>query len=321
MQAPTQIAHHLLDATSRLLFRPEIIWPIIAGILGFNARWHRQRRRMAKKRNVARAVRGWLTVPAAIDVVSVAEHMDSDGKKFYLAALTYFYRRPDLEMGDYQREFAQKTVAQEWVKQFKGRQVMVHVNPKNVAESFVQESDLEGLETHQTSGMERQAQSDPAPSLSSYVRFLSALGEQLSIAGLAGSAMLLSVSLATGGMKCPHWLLWTGGAMLAVSFLLMIVVQTQCRGNDSAKNFLHSYKFWSPVWMQWALKAAVAVFFILWILDSIRADLPLAMQLWMKGFEAPIPYILSCLGFLATASFHTAVQRSQEQIRLPVSGA
>jgi hypothetical protein len=322
MQAPAHLVHHLIDDLAKFIFRPDLIWPILAIPIGITVRQVRKLRRQAKKRTAARAVRGWLTLPAVIDVVSVSEHLDSDGKKYYLAALTYFYRHPNLEMGEYQREFPLKASAQNWVKQFKGRQVTIHVNPKDVTESFVLESDLEGLETRQIPATETPVQLDSIPALSSVSRFYSALGEQIGIAGLAASAILLVVSLATGGgKKCPNWLLWTGGTMLAVAFLLMVAVQFQCRNNETAKNFLHSYKLWSPVWMQWALKATVIVFSFLWILNYVRADLPLAMQLWMKGLEPHLPYFVSCFGFLAISSFHAAVQRSQERIQLSASGA
>ena len=319
MQASAQLAHHLLDAASRLLFRPELIWPVIAAVLGFNARWIRKRRSLAKKRTTSRAVRGWLAVSAVIDVVSVAEHLDSDGRKFYLAALTYFYRRPDLEMGDYQREFPLKATAQEWVKQFKGRSVIVHVNPKNPADSFLLESDLEGLETHQIPTLEMPVQLASVPALSHGSRFLTALGEQISIAGLAASGVLLAMSIVSGGRKCPHWLLWTGGGMLAISIVMMIVVQFLCRGDESAKFLVRSYRQWTPPWMLWSLKLSWAVFFVLWFMDRIRADLPWAVQLWLNRVEPHLPYFLGFLGFLAMASFHTAVQHSQEQVRLPVS--
>jgi hypothetical protein len=322
MLAPAQHAHHLLDDVARLFIRPDVIWPILAVPVGIAIRQIRKLRRQARNQNVARAVRGWLTVPAVIDVVSVAEHVDSDGKKFFLASLTYFYRRPDLEMGEYQREFPLKASAQNWVKQFKGCQVMVHVNPKDVAESFLLESDLEGLETHQISAMEIPVQLDSVPALSQGSRFFTALGEQISIAGFAASAMLLAVSIATGGgRKCPHWFLWTGGAMLGIAVLLMIIVQFQGRGDESAKFLLRSYKSWSPPWMRWSLQVTTAAFFLLWPLDHVEIDQPLAAQLWMKALEPHLPYFIACWCFLATASFHTAILRSQEEVRLPANSA
>jgi len=318
MQAPAQHVHHLMDAVARLLFRPELIWPVVAAVLGFSARWIRKRRRLAQERTVARAVRGWLSVSAVIDVVSAAEHLDSDGKKFYLAALTYFYRYPELEMGDYTREFPTKAAALDWVKQFKGRSVLVHVNPKNAADSFLLDSDLVGLETHQTADDRAPATVEtPSAMLPQSSRLLCGIGEQISIAGFAASSVLLAVNIASGGGKCPQWILWTGGTMLTISFLLMIVVQIQCRGDESAKFLLRSYKLWCPLWMRWSLRISVAVFFLLWLMHQISADLPLTAQLWLDRIAPHLPYFMGCWLFLGTASFHTAIQRSQEQLRLP----
>jgi hypothetical protein len=49
--------------------------------------------------------------------------------------------------------------------------------------------------------------------------------------------------------------------------------------------------------------------------------LPWAVQLWLNKTETHLPYFLGCWGFLSTASFHTAILRTQEQLQLPVSGA
>ncbi len=321
MSSPAQLVQHLFSDASSLFQHPGIVWSIITLASGVIARWVRKGRQLAKRRVVERSVRGWLTVSAVIDVVSVSGHLDSDGKKFYLAALTYFYRRPDLQIGEYKREFPLKAAAQQWVKQFKGSQVMVHVNPNDPADSFLLDSDLEGLDGHQAPNIAAPARFDSPAILPHNSRFLCAIGEQLSIAGLAGSVALLAVSIVTGGRKCPHWLLWTGGAMLVIALLIMIVVQFQSRGNESARHLLHNYKLYAPAWMRWSLKLSVVAYFLLYFLHLLSADLPLTVQLWMKGIEPCLPYFLGCFGFLATASFHTAVLRSQEQIQLPVSSA
>jgi hypothetical protein len=322
--------HHFrswLDDLFTILANPWLYWPVIAAVLGIVARWWRKSRRLAKKRFVSRAAQGWLTVSAAIDVVSVAEHVDSDGKKYFLAALTYFYKRPNLEMGDYQREFTQKAVAQEWVKQFKNRHVMVHVNPKNPADSILLDDDLEGLESHQTQGIEiptlpgqKLTISEPLPPLSPRYRFLSAIGELLSLSGLAGSAVLLTASFFNEGKTYPHWLFWTGGGVLALSFLLMIVVQFQFRSNESAKSILRTYKPWYTAWIRWSPEVSAAAISIGAIIERHRTGLPMNLQLWMTRIDSHLPYLLACFFFLSCASFYTSVQRSQEQIRLPVGG-
>jgi hypothetical protein len=327
MLAPAQHAHTLLDDAFTLLANPWLYWPVIAAVCGVAARQLRKVRRRTKKHTVARSVRGWQAAPAVIDVVSVSYHYDPDLKEYYVAALTYFYRHPELETGDYVREFPLKASAKQWVEQFKGRQVMVHVNPKNPAESVLLDSDLEGLETHQAPGAEVPAQHnqsltplDPLPTLQPRYRFLCSLGELLSIAGLAGSAVLFAVSVAGGGLKCPHWLLWTGGSMLAIAFLLILLVQSQFRGNRSARSALRTYRPWYTAWVRWSPEASAAAFGLLAIAERHRADLPAALQHWMARLDAHSPYIVGCLGFLLSASFFSAVQRSQEQVHLPASG-
>jgi hypothetical protein len=313
MQPLTQPAQQLLKAVFKLLMRPEIVWPIIAAWSGFNLPWIRRWRQRSKTRRV----RDWLSVPAAIDVVSVVERT-VDKRHYYAATLTYFYRRPELQMGEYEREFQQKTPAQEWVKQFKGRQVVVHVNPKNIAESILLDSDLDGLETHQAPSASA-PRLDAPPSLSHGYHFVCAIGELVSIAGLAMSAVLLWASVASGGKFRAVGLLWAGGAMLAVAFLCFLVAWLHLRGEESARSFLHTYKLWCPAWMQWSLKISGVAFGLVYILGQLIANLPSFLELWMKGLVPHFPYILGCWAFLLCASFHTAVLRSQEQVMLPAT--
>jgi hypothetical protein len=312
MQAHTQLAQELMKAVFRLLKRPEVIWPIIAALGGINLPWFRKWRQRAK----ARMVRDWFTVPASIDVISVVERT-VDKRHYFGAMLTYFYRRPELQMGEYEREFPQKTPAQEWVKQFKGRQVMVHVNPKNISESILLDSDLDGLESHQML-ITNAPNLDTPPSLSLGYRSVCAIGEMVSIAGLAMSAALLWVSVASGGKFRMVGLLWTGGVMLVIAFLSFLVVWFHFVGEESAKSFLHTYKLWCPAWMQWSLKVSGAAFGLVYLVGLLGDSLSPMLLLWMRKLIPHLPYILGCWGFLLCASFHTAVLRSQEQVQLPV---
>jgi hypothetical protein len=320
MQPPGQLAQHLLDAAITLLKRPGVYWPIIVAAVGIIAPWVRKWRHKWRSLARARAVRDWLSVQATIDVVSVAERHD-DKKLYYDAVLTYFYRRPDLQMGEYEREFSQKPAAKQWTEQFKGRQVTIHVNPQNPAESFLLDSDLEGLDAHLAPSIEAPATIEMLPELPHGYHLFCALSELLSIAGLAGSAVLLSISIATGNSVRPHWVLWTGATMFAITWVSMFVVQFHFRGNESARSFLRTYTLWCPAWMRWSLKVSGAAFFLFLVLQQFRADLPSILQLWMKGLAPHMPYIFACWGFLLSASFHMAVLRSQEEARLPYSNA
>jgi hypothetical protein len=313
MLAPAQLAHHLLDDAFKLLKRPDYIWLIFGAVSGLCAPWVRKWQKQVK----TRTVRDWLSVSASIDVVSVAERRD-DKKHYYAAVLTYFYRRPDLQIGEYEREFPTKAAAQQWVKQFKGRSVMVHVNPQNPADSFLLDSDLEGLDTHHTHGMAAPTAIVMPPALPPGYRFLCGLGEVLSIAGVATCAVLLAMSHSTGGKMHQQWIFWAAGSMLVFTFVSMYAVQFNIHFTES-HNFLSNCKQWTPAWMRWSLKISVALFIPLLFLDRLSVNLPPALQLWMDGLASRLPYLLAGMVFLFTASFHSAILRSQELVQLPVS--
>jgi hypothetical protein len=319
MQPPGQFAQHIFDAAIALLKRPGVYWPFIAGAVGMIAPWVRKWRRKWRSLAQARTVRDWLSVQATIDVVSVAERQE-DKKRYYAAVLTYFYRRLDLQMGEYEREFSQRPAAKQWADQFKGRHVTVHVNPENPSESFLLDCDLQGLDAHLAPSIEAPS-IETLPALPHSYYLFCELSELLSIAGLATSAVLLSVSIATGDRVRQHWVLWAGAAIFAITWLSMFVVQLHFRGNESAKSFLHTYTLWCPAWMRWGLKVSGAAFGLFLILGRFRADLPLVLQPWMNGFAPHMPYVVACWGFLLSASFHAAVLRSQEEGRIPGGGA
>jgi hypothetical protein len=56
--------------------------------------------------------RDWPTVSALVDVVTVVQQVENNGHGEriigYLATLTYFYRNPELQTGDYCRMFANR---------------------------------------------------------------------------------------------------------------------------------------------------------------------------------------------------------------------
>jgi hypothetical protein len=90
--------------------------------------------------------RDWTTVSALIDVVSVSEQREQGryGEQIvhYLATLTYFYRTPELQMGEYSRMFMIEAEAQAWVAPYKGKNVMVHVNPRDATKSVLRKEEL-----------------------------------------------------------------------------------------------------------------------------------------------------------------------------------
>ncbi|HWE86977.1 MAG TPA: hypothetical protein VG267_18680 [Terracidiphilus sp.] len=95
-----------------------------------------------------RGIRGrdWATVTANIDVVSVTPEVvqSRGGERIagYLATLTYFYRNPELQMGEYSRSFSNEADANSWAESYKGRSVMVHIDPSDTTRSVLRRQEL-----------------------------------------------------------------------------------------------------------------------------------------------------------------------------------
>ncbi|HTV15461.1 MAG TPA: hypothetical protein VME68_12150 [Acidobacteriaceae bacterium] len=90
--------------------------------------------------------RDWPKVSAVIDFVSVQKRVESTGKGdivTYVALLTYVYRNPDLQTGDYDKSFDVEGEATAWANSFKGCTVMVHVDPKDPSNSVLRKEDLD----------------------------------------------------------------------------------------------------------------------------------------------------------------------------------
>jgi len=87
-------------------------------------------------------------VSATIDIVTVIKQVTSTGKGgdivHYLATLTYFYRNPELQTGDYCRQFNwdEKADAEAWASSYKGFTVLVHVDPRDPARSVLRKEEL-----------------------------------------------------------------------------------------------------------------------------------------------------------------------------------
>jgi hypothetical protein len=61
---------------------------------------------------------------------------------YYKATLTYVYRYPEEQMGDYSRRFGKKEDAEAWANSYKGETVKVHVDPRDPTRSVLREEDL-----------------------------------------------------------------------------------------------------------------------------------------------------------------------------------
>ena len=93
--------------------------------------------------------RKWPTVSGVIDAVSVTSagvigisSLGSRDRPYYKATLTYIYRNPEEQMGDYSRDFGNKEDAEAWANSYKGETVKVHVDPRDPTRSVLREEDL-----------------------------------------------------------------------------------------------------------------------------------------------------------------------------------
>ena len=95
--------------------------------------------------------RNWPTVSAVIDLVSVSV-LDNDtvlppmkaslNSSGYLATLTYIYRNPEEQMGEFRRTFGNEDDAKAWANSYKGETVKIHVDPRDPGRSVLREEDL-----------------------------------------------------------------------------------------------------------------------------------------------------------------------------------
>jgi hypothetical protein len=263
--------------------------------------------------------------PAVIDVVSCVERAVSEKTRVWVATLTYFYRNPDLQMGDFERDFPARQEARQWAEQFKGRSVMVHVNPANPADSVLMERDLAGLELHRPLKVDA-TQPDPNipddyhEALTPGLRLVSGLGELVSTAGLASCAVLLAFSFAKADWIPGSTFYWTCGVMLACSLSSVFILWLHLRRSEAGRSLLHNYSRWSPPWMRWSLKVSGVSAAALPFFHLLPAAVAPVLRPWINRLSPHIPYLVGCFLFFIITAFLAAILRSQEELSpTPVS--
>jgi hypothetical protein len=267
--------------------------------------------------------RDWPVTSAKIEVVSVIEQIREDQYSTeatgYLATLSYFFRDAELQMGEYTRRFPLQASAQHWAEQFKDRQVVVHVNPRDRTDSVLLDEDLEGLTPAAPPSLDEAIRMEKLPLLKRRYLVLSGLSKLLALTGLGLSTIALWTSISTGAVHWPSWLFWMSGAMLAFTAASVWVVSYRAEDSSSYQAFLHAYTVWCPAWMRWSVRISGAFLAVLWFAEGIRADLPAEAQTLLLRILPHSLYLFGCWGFLTSAATHTAILRSQE-LTGPASG-
>lgn len=297
----------------------QLLWPLAAALVILAIGWIRKLRRTAKERKARR----WPVFYATVQVAIVAESNPTSKVKSYKGWLTYFYKNPEMQMGELEKYFRSKARAQHWVEQFRGRQVVVHVNPEDPSDSMLLESDLEGLAAPLAPYIKApeldegwQEPLEPAPQLTQTMLVLCGVGELASLVGLAGCAVMFLLSLAKGTVWLPKPYQWAAGITLALATLTAIPVLRELKKDDAGKSFLKNLSEWCPPWLSWPVKISTTVASFFPFYKMIHFYTFLFKIPWIKAFLFHYPYLIGGWLFLLTTGFHTAVLRSQEQSRL-----
>jgi hypothetical protein len=311
MPPPAQLAQQLLHAAGSLFHRPEAFPVLIAAAVGALTRWWRQWRRGAK----ARKARHWPSCPAVIEIVSFKTRQNSEKKQVSVAVLTYFYRLPELQSGDCEREFLNLDAARKWAEQFKGRTVMVHVNPANAADSVLLDADLEGVTNYAASTVEEAVGKQGMPELPHSSLLLCSLGELASLAGLALTAVLLAVRIIHGN-AAKHPLGQEGTTWIVLVLLAMAAIAAWLVANRRVEGGATVWKAsrqWYPAWARWLVQGSGGLIGIPWLWGAIRDGMWRSVGPWFQHLTPYLPYLVVCWCFLALSAFHGAVLRSQEE--------
>jgi len=323
MLAPAQIASGLLYRVLVLFQLPGLGVPLALVLLYVVNRWWTKR----KKQERARAAPNWPTVTATIEVPAVVQQVTPETSHQFVASLTYFYRNPELQMGEYRRSFATKEQAKQWSAQFKGRTVLVHVNPSDATESVLLERDIAGtdLVVHAPAGPGTPPLSEMPQVISPAYRLICGLGELTGLAGLAMSAVLLCVNIAMRGRLSPLGFYWAGGCLLGLCIAAAAAVYIHLMRDEQGRWLLRSYKRWCPGWMRWSLNltggsAALKplVHFLNLIHIFSRASFRFLNQPWAHALAPYVPYVIGCWVFFVATAFHAALLRSQEELHISV---
>jgi hypothetical protein len=317
MAAIFQFISHLLHAFGTTLWHDfgytiTTVLAAAAAIVHYSRRW-----RLRFKRTSAHS---WPAMSATIDIVSVAPILAERGEPAaYKACLTYFYRNPDLQLGDYERVFALNEEARLWCTQFKGRQVTVHVNPSDPADSVLLPEEIEtfspGSDAH-IADAARQKAVIALPSLAGPYRLVAVLGELVATAGLAAAFVLLGLKVFVGA-SLPHWVWWTEGGASLIALGSCVLVWFRLHGAEASDAFLKAYMQWCPAWMRWTAGVGGTAFALFWLAFQVVANLPEIPKGWVTGTASLIPYLWPCFIFFSAFAFLHAVVTALVNVQMP----
>jgi len=323
MLLPSQIVNGFIRGAAAVLRSPGLAVAAAVVVVIALRYWWKRRESGAR----ARAVPNWPTVSATIEVPAVVQQVTPETSHQFVASLTYFYRNPELQMGEYRRSFATKEHAKQWAAQFKGRTVPVHVNPLDATESVLLQQDVAGTDFgfHAPLSPEAAMLSEMPQVISPPYRLICGLAELAGLAGLATSAVLLCVCIAMRGRLRPEGFYWAAGVLLGLCVAAAIAVQIHLMRSEQGRWLLRSYKRWCPGWMRWSLRAtggSATLPLFSHLLNFVHLLNPQSFRFlhepWARALAPYVPYVIACWLFFMATAFHAALLRSQEELRVSV---
>jgi len=258
--------------------------------------------------------RAWPTISAVIEVVSVSQQIREGGygsveTTGYLATLTYFYRNPDLQVGEYTRSFPLEAAAKRWAEGYKNRNILVHINPKDAGDSVLMKDDLEALENSAPSSLEDSLSLEELPQLARSYLVLSGISEFIALIGLA---LALAGAWMQRNDRSTKWLTVTLISLVLFNCASAWIVAYRADDSNRYQAFLHAYTLFCPAWMRWGVKITGGLLFAVWLVSDLRDLLPPPAQHWLALESTYFMYLFAMWIFFSTGATHAAILRSQE---------
>jgi len=263
--------------------------------------------------------RTWPTISATIEVVSVSQQIHEGGygsveTTGYLATLTYFYRNPDLQAGEYARSFPLEAAANRWAEGYKNKNVLVHINPKDASDSVLMKDDLDALGNSAPPSLEDSLRLGEFPQLARGYLVLSGISEVIALIGLA---LALAGAWMHRNDSSPKWVTVTLIVLLLFNSASAWLVAYRADDSNRYQALLNAYTLFCPAWMRWGVKITGGLLFAVWLVSDLRELLPLPAQHWLAVESTYFMYVFAMWVFSSTGATHAAVLRSQELARRP----
>jgi hypothetical protein len=283
----------------------DLFWPTF-----FLVAWIVRRVQIWRYHRRSENSRKWPAVTAKVEVVSAVPKFETNQKAYYSGVLTYFYHHPELETGEFERPFMNQSEAREWAEGYKGRSVLIHVNPRDASESYLLQSELPEVITAPRGMSFAMSQPKMNRQVSTMQRLANDLSLMLSWIGLGLCFLMLYVHFAGFHTEWRYWLMGIciGCGVLAVAF--SFYVDLKLMDDDEGKGETGAQKFQSPIWIRASMYVAGFLSANVYVLLAVKDDLPEFIRARMMSQTTTFFSLFGIWGFLFLIALLTARQRS-----------